>query len=76
MKRHARMTRREAPSEHQLRENLAKRLYIPEGGRPGSRTKRYNRHGVPKPKAQAISAARVKGAKGKGKGAKAAKGAA
>lgn len=78
LKRHARMTRREAPSEHQLRENLAKRMYIPEGGRPGSRTKRYNRHGVPKPiaGAQAISAARVKGTKGKGKGAKAAKGAA
>ncbi|KAI0091355.1 aspartic peptidase domain-containing protein [Irpex rosettiformis] len=71
LKRHARMTRRDAPSEHQLRENIAKRMFIPEAGRPGSRTKRYNRQGVPKP--NAVSAVTVNNAKAKGKGGKAGK---
>ncbi|KAI0806325.1 aspartic peptidase A1 [Irpex lacteus] len=76
LKRHARMTARDGPSEHQLRENLAKRLYIPEAGRPGSRlSKRYNRQGVPKPITAAVKGNNAK-AKGKGKAGKAAKGAA
>lgn len=42
LKRHARMTGRDAPSDLELRANLHKRLYIPASGRPHA--KRYNRH--------------------------------
>ncbi|KAI0696803.1 aspartic peptidase domain-containing protein [Cytidiella melzeri] len=79
LKRHARMTRREAPTKRQLQENIEKRLYIPASG-PGSHSKRFNRHGVPKVPATGELAAvknknKAKGGKG-GKGAAAAAGAA
>ena len=47
LKRHARMTGRDAPSKRDLEENINKRLYLPASG-PGSRkqSKRYNRHGT------------------------------
>lgn len=57
LKRHARMTGRDAPSALELRASLHKRLYIPPGGRPGSRkgnSKRYNRHGI-SPLSEAVS---------------------
>ena len=52
IKRLARMTGREAPSDLELRENLRKRMYIPSGGRRplgGKREeleKRFNRPGT------------------------------
>lgn len=48
LKRHARMTGRDAPDALELRANIHKRMYIPSTG-PGARkpkSKRYNRKGV------------------------------
>lgn len=40
------MAGREVPSDHELRENLHKRLFIPAAGRRPNLGKRYNRGGV------------------------------
>ena len=35
------------PSKRELEENLNKRMFIPAGGRPGKKQKRFNRLGMP-----------------------------
>ncbi|CDO70870.1 hypothetical protein BN946_scf184804.g2 [Trametes cinnabarina] len=52
LKRYARMKGREPPSKREMEEKIAKRMFIPEGGRPKfSNSKRYNRKGAGKAKA-------------------------
>ncbi|KAI9060981.1 acid protease [Trametes sanguinea] len=50
LKRYARMKGREPPSKRDMEEKIAKRMYIPEGGRPkfNANSKRYNRKGAAK----------------------------
>ncbi|KAI0077892.1 aspartic peptidase A1 [Panus rudis PR-1116 ss-1] len=58
LKRYARMTGREAPSDLELRENIHKRMFVPATG-PGSRKtkgKRFDRHGMNYPASPTASA--------------------
>ena len=50
MKRYARMKGRTPPTKRELEEKIAKRMFIPEGGRPkfNANAKRYNRKGANK----------------------------
>ncbi|OSD06372.1 acid protease [Trametes coccinea BRFM310] len=50
LKRYARMKGREPPSKREMEEKIAKRMFIPEGGRPkfNANSKRYNRKGAAK----------------------------
>ncbi|KAI0360084.1 acid protease [Trametes cingulata] len=77
VKRYARMKGREAPSKREMEEKIAKRMFIPAGGRPKIQSKRYNRQGAkPKTIAEAVEdgfTALSKGLKG-AKNAAAAKG--
>ncbi|KAI0370349.1 acid protease [Pilatotrama ljubarskyi] len=55
VKRYARMKGREAPSKRDMEEKIAKRMFIPAGGRPKFQSKRYNRKGAkPKTIAEAV----------------------
>ncbi|KAI0833254.1 acid protease [Trametes gibbosa] len=46
VKRYARMTGRAAPTKREMAEKIAKRMFIPPGGRPKAISKRYNRQGA------------------------------
>ncbi|CAL1716788.1 unnamed protein product [Somion occarium] len=80
LKRYARMTGREAPSDLELRAHIHKRMYIPATG-PGSRKpavdKRFNRSGVShisEPVTTLVNNAATKGGKGKNRNKNAAAG--
>ena len=50
VKRYARMKGRTPPTKREMEEKIAKRMFIPEGGRPkfNANSKRYNRKGASK----------------------------
>lgn len=60
LKRFARMTGRDVPSELELRENLHKRLYIPPSGTGARHSKRFDRHGAGRTTSSPIVAAKKK----------------
>ncbi|KAJ3483390.1 hypothetical protein NLI96_g6342 [Meripilus lineatus] len=68
LKRLARMTGREAPSDLELRENLNKRLYIPASGTGSRQSKRFDRNGAGRRISTTNVAAKNRKAKGNGNG--------
>jgi len=80
LKRHARMTGRDVPSNAELKRNIQKRMLAIEDAAPAKRShsKRYNRHGVPSssriapssdlPGAKTLGLKANKNGKGKGQG--------
>ncbi|KAI0635714.1 acid protease [Trametes polyzona] len=56
VKRFARMKGRAAPSKRDMEEKLAKRMFVPAGGKPNFHSKRYNRQGAKAKAAAALQA--------------------